>query len=162
MRYSATTGGFYPENRNYQNLPNDLVTITDESHALLIEAQGQGKIIQPDAQGYPQAVDPPAMSLQDKRDRAWLTRTAFCQRLWRLGVLPKPEAVQAARGEWPATFAAYTSSLTDDEATDVQIEWAASSNVVYANPSLQALALANAGGDQAAATALLDQIFEIA
>ncbi len=32
MRYSPSTGGFYPESIDYPNLPEDLVTITDEEH----------------------------------------------------------------------------------------------------------------------------------
>jgi hypothetical protein len=32
MRYSPSTGGFYPESIDYPNLPEDLITITDEEH----------------------------------------------------------------------------------------------------------------------------------
>ena len=56
MRYSPSTGGFYPESIDYPNLPEDLVTITDEEHqaamnkpagATLSIVDGKLKIILP-------------------------------------------------------------------------------------------------------------------
>lgn len=59
MRYSATTGGFYPKTTDYPTPPDDLVDISDAYHAELIAAQALGKVIVPDADGVPQAIDPP-------------------------------------------------------------------------------------------------------
>ena len=102
-----------------------------------------------------------AVDLQAQRDTAVLDRTTFCKKLRALGVLPIGEASAAARGEWPATFAGFTAGLTPEEAEDAQIEWAGALNIHYTHPLLQALALAYANGDQAGATAILDQIFGI-
>ena len=96
-----------------------------------------------------------------RRASAVVTKAVFCSALWRAGILSKPEAVQAAMGEWPATFAAFTAGLSESDATDAEIKWAAVTEIHYADPLLQGLALYHAQGDQAAATALLDQIFGI-
>lgn len=36
MRYSNTTNGFYPENREYPDLPTDLIDVTPEEHKAAI------------------------------------------------------------------------------------------------------------------------------
>jgi hypothetical protein len=102
--------------------------------------------------------------LGQRRAAAILEKGAFCSMLkpTRANILSVSEAVQAARGDWPATFAAFTASLPEDVAADAQIKWAAATEIHYADPLLQALALHWANGDQAAATAVLDQIFGIA
>lgn len=102
----------------------------------------------------------PKQILEEQRSVAVLSRIEFCKALKKLSVLPADEAVRAARGEWPATFADYTSSLPADEATDLEILWAGVSEIHYSDPYLQALALHKAG-DQPGAVALLDQIFGI-
>ncbi|WP_051176915.1 tail fiber assembly protein [Halodesulfovibrio aestuarii] len=56
--YSASTHGFYRSDV-HNTLPADAVTITQANHSALIAAQSQGKIIQPDENGYPVAVEPP-------------------------------------------------------------------------------------------------------
>ena len=100
-------------------------------------------------------------TLQEQRDAAVLDRVTFCKQLRALGVLPIGEASAAARGEWPATFAGFTAGLTPEDAEDAQIEWACTLNIHYTHPLLQAMALSYANGDQAGATAILDQIFGI-
>lgn len=67
MRYSKTTGGFYPEDRNYPALPGDLVAIEDAYHAELMAAQDAGQIIVAGIDGVPIAVDPPAPDLATQR-----------------------------------------------------------------------------------------------
>lgn len=109
-------------------------------------------------EGY---VAPSFDSVENKRADASMSRTNFCLRLMELGILPPTEAVQAAKGEWPATFAAFTSGLDATTQAAVEIDWAGAATIRYNAPNLQALALFNASGDQAAATALLDQIFNI-
>lgn len=101
------------------------------------------------------------LAVANSRASAIVAKAVFCSALWRAGILSKPEAVQAARGEWPATFAAFTAGLSEADATDAEIKWAAVTEIHYADPLLQGLALYHAQGDQAAATALLDQLFGI-
>lgn len=103
----------------------------------------------------------PTVPAVEQRPIASMSRVDFCKVLWRQGLLPQSEAVQAARGEWPATFASFTAGLSADAAADAQIEWAGSVTIRYMAPTLQALALAHAGGDQVQATAILDQLFGI-
>ncbi len=101
------------------------------------------------------------VELEKRRNSAKLSRWEFCLTLKKSGLLPRNEAVQAGKGEWPATFAAFVSSLKEDEADIAQMRWADAREVHYADPLLQALALHHTKGNQAAATALLDQLFEI-
>lgn len=60
MFYSKSSGGFYSLEINGDNIPDDCVEITAEYHAVLIEGQSQGKLIQADANGKPVLADPPA------------------------------------------------------------------------------------------------------
>ncbi len=69
LRYSASTGGFYPYDIHYPNLPTDCVEITEDDHAALMAAQATGKVIVADADGLPVAVDP-VVSVADARKQA--------------------------------------------------------------------------------------------
>jgi len=60
MLYSVSTGGFYDRAIHGDNIPEDAVEITSESHTALLQAQSEGKRIEPDGNGFPVAVDPPA------------------------------------------------------------------------------------------------------
>jgi hypothetical protein len=111
-----------------------------------------------------EAVPEPAphiATLAEKRAAAVLPKLEFCLALWRLSILPKDECKPAARGEWPATFAAFVAGLSEQDATEAEIRWAAATQIFYTNPLLQALALFKAGGDPVQAAALLDGIFGV-
>lgn len=76
IHYSQTTRGFYCADLHGDNIPADAVEITREEHAALMAAQATGKVITPDANGYPIAADPPPPSedmlwerLRRERDR---------------------------------------------------------------------------------------------
>lgn len=69
LRYSASTGGFYPYDIHYPNLPTDCVEITEGDHAALMAAQATGKVIVADGTGLPVAVDP-VVSVADARKQA--------------------------------------------------------------------------------------------
>ncbi|EGJ50262.1 hypothetical protein [Desulfocurvibacter africanus] len=60
--YSPDTRGFYLE--GLHAIPANAVEITAEEHRALLDAQAQGKVIQPDADGRPVAVVPPAASVE--------------------------------------------------------------------------------------------------
>ena len=104
---------------------------------------------------------PHVASLAEQRASAVLPKLEFCLALWRLSILPKDECKAAARGEWPATFAAFVAGLTEQDATEAEIRWAAATQILYTNPLLQALALFKAGGDRVQAAAFLDAIFGV-
>lgn len=55
--YAASTGGFYHERFHEDGIPKDAVEITPEEHAILLDAQAVGRVIRPDANGRPVAVD---------------------------------------------------------------------------------------------------------
>lgn len=64
MNYSPSKNGFFPPNleqayRDAGSWPNDLVEITPEQHATLLQGQSEGKIIAADENGYPVLQDPP-------------------------------------------------------------------------------------------------------
>lgn len=61
--FSPGTKGFYVSGIN--TIPEDAVSITNEEHAALLAAQGQGAIITPDAQGRPEAVYPGPKTLAE-------------------------------------------------------------------------------------------------
>jgi len=60
--YSKSTGGFYDDGI-HESIPTDKVAITDTQWQAALDGQSAGKIIQPDANGIPVAVDPPAPTL---------------------------------------------------------------------------------------------------
>lgn len=105
-------------------------------------------------------MSPDEIIAPDPRITASLSRLDFCLALMRLKILPVDECKAAARGEWPATFAAFVAGLPTDEAAEAEIRWATAQTVEYGNPLLQGLALAHAG-DATGAAALLDAIFGV-
>ncbi|MHB1053463.1 MAG: hypothetical protein ACYCZT_10400 [Thiobacillus sp.] len=70
MFYSTSTGGFYSAEIHGDNIPADAVEITAAYHAELLAAQSAGKRIEPDATGYPVAVDPPPPTLDQAQAAA--------------------------------------------------------------------------------------------
>jgi len=60
MFFSPDKRGFYSQNVHGAAIPADAVPITAEAHAALLDAQAQGAVIQPDGNGNPIAVYPPA------------------------------------------------------------------------------------------------------
>lgn len=55
---------------------DELVALTDQEHRALLEARSRGKVIAVDEKGYPVAVDPPPLSLDElaERERWWRDR----------------------------------------------------------------------------------------
>jgi hypothetical protein len=75
-----------------------------------------------------QKVDP-AKALADWRATASMSRLQFCWALAAAGILPKPEALASAKGEWPATFSAALSGMTADQEFGAQLEWATATTI---------------------------------
>ncbi|MFK4764548.1 tail fiber assembly protein [Desulfobaculum sp. SPO524] len=59
--YSPSQNGFYAPALHGNNIPVDAVEITAAEHRALLDAQSRGKLIQPDANGRPVAVEPPPL-----------------------------------------------------------------------------------------------------
>jgi len=53
--YSPSTGGFYASEIHRKAMPADVVKISDQQHAALLEAQAQGHAIEADESGAPVA-----------------------------------------------------------------------------------------------------------
>jgi hypothetical protein len=68
MKYSPTTGGFYPEDFPQESQPGDLIEVSDADYEALFVAQGEGKVIIAGDGGVPIAVDPavPAPTLAEQ------------------------------------------------------------------------------------------------
>lgn len=62
MMYSPSMNAFYIH--SIGAVPPGCIEISDETHAALLQAQTNGKVIQPDENGYPIAVDHPAPSAE--------------------------------------------------------------------------------------------------
>lgn len=114
MLYAKSTGGFYDEAIHGDNIPADAVEITAEEHALLLQGQSQGKLIVPDANGFPMLSDPPAPTAAEIWDRIKSKRDAVKaggvkvgtkwyhtdteSRIQHLGLLEKARAARAGGG----------------------------------------------------------------
>ena len=78
MFYSASTSGFYVTEIHGDNMPADVVEITDEQHSALMSGQAAGKVIVADAQGRPVLQDPPPLTYAQEFE---LFRAAIQQHL---------------------------------------------------------------------------------
>lgn len=66
MKYfSKSTNGFYSDEINGDQIPDDAVEITDEKWMELLNGQGEGKVIAADETGYPVLTDPPPLSHEE-------------------------------------------------------------------------------------------------
>ena len=72
MFYSKSTNGFYSEVIHEGIMPADVVEITEEQYTVLLDGQGQGKVITADDQGHPvlTAPVPPALPILIERAKA--------------------------------------------------------------------------------------------
>lgn len=120
-------------------------------------ADGSGHSLE-EAPAFP----PHVATLAEKRAAVLPPKLDFCLVLMRLAILPAAECKAATRREWPATFAGFVAGMSEADATEAEIRWAAATQIFYTNPLLQALAQFKAGGDPLQATALIDAIFGVA
>jgi len=67
MFYSKSKNGFYDQSINGENMPDDVVIITDSEYRALMDGQNQGKQIQADENGRPILVDPPPVPAAERR-----------------------------------------------------------------------------------------------
>ncbi|WP_095962762.1 phage tail protein [Pseudomonas ogarae] len=84
---SKTTGGFYDDSiHSAAQIPEDVVEITQERHAELLEGQSIGRRISSGADGYPILIDPPEQSPES---------FAAIERIWRDGQLVMTDGMVA-------------------------------------------------------------------
>lgn len=145
MKYSASTGGFYPDFLTYANLPADCVDISDDYHAELIAAQNAGKVIMADVDGVPQAVDPTPPSAADLRAQMVLTRRQVIIGMALEGLITHADGVAlAATGVAPPAVEAMLAAMPEPNQTAARITLA-SFTVAYRLDPMVALFQA-AGG----------------
>lgn len=63
-------------------------------------------------------------TLDQIRASTSIDRAAFCNGLADAGVIKDVEAIAAARGEWPSSFAGFLDYLNATQSRDAQITWA--------------------------------------
>jgi len=143
--YSADIAG-----TNWQN-----ITVASRFWSVVQDAIAAGEPV-----GVPSAPSSEEV-LAAKRAAASIDRGALCKALKAAGILSASGAIIAAKGDWPTEFATFLAGLDADGQFNAQVDWAAAMTVRYGHPLLQAVALAYAG-NEAQATALLDQLFGIA
>jgi len=97
---------------------------------------GEVEVIDGDAPSF----RPARSEIKAWRETASIPRGAFCTNLMGAGLLPPAEAIAAARGEWPATFARALDGLSDEQAAGAQIEWAGATEIRRNAPLLARLA----------------------
>jgi hypothetical protein len=67
---------------------------------------------------------PPVMTVEEIRAYTAIDRAVFCNGLADAGVITDAEAIAAARGEWPSSFAGFLDYLNTTQSRDAQITWA--------------------------------------
>lgn len=67
LYYSPSSGGFYRDDV-HRDIPADAMPIPADTHAALLAAQAQGKIIQAGSDGQPVAMDQPGPTAQELRE----------------------------------------------------------------------------------------------
>lgn len=72
--------------------------------------------------------------LEEWRTQAKVTRRAFCMALYGAGILTKGSAIQAAKGDWPAAMQGALDGMTEAQATDAEVAWAAVAEVHRNDP----------------------------
>ena len=72
-------------------------------------------------------------TIESKRETASLSRREFCLATVAAGLLQPAEAVEAARGGWPASFAA---AVPPEQSVAAQIIWASANTVDRMDPLL--------------------------
>ena len=136
--YSPSEQGFF-DTQNHKSIPSDGIEISSAEHEAILAGLENGQIVEI-INGRPVAMDrpapDPAQVLAAWRDTKTIPRTQFCLNCKRAGLLSGAEAISAARGEWPSTFAAALIGLPMD-ADEAQIIWAALSEVHRNDPVLE-------------------------
>ena len=105
MFYSASTCGFYSREIHGDNMPADVVEITNEEYESLLSGQSSGKLIKPDAQGRPVLQDPPVPPAADIAEVIDAQREA-AYRLESDPIFFKYQRGEATKDQWIASVEA--------------------------------------------------------
>lgn len=100
---------------------------------------------------------PGAETLQEKRDRASLSRKDFLLAAVSAGWITEADAEIAATGTWPSAFDAFLSGLTSAQRIEAKAAWADGRAVRRSSPVLSLIA-----GHLSVSDAALDAAFGVA
>jgi hypothetical protein len=78
-------------------------------------------------------------TIEDIREKTSIEKSSFCILLAQNGVLSNEEAVIAARGDWPASFADALTQMGADS-LEAQIKWATATDISRNEPLILLLA----------------------
>jgi hypothetical protein len=81
-----------------------------------------------------------ADALAIRRSGASMSRQSFCLALYRAQILNEPDAIAAAKGEWPAALSDLLNDLPAAEAAEARIVWATSPQIRRLHPLLASIA----------------------
>lgn len=109
------------------------VAITQAEYDAALAGMLDGKIVT--VEGGFAVIDPPEpepevapeiepLTIEQIRASTSIDRAAFCNGLADAGVITDAEAIAAARGEWPSSFAGFLDYLNAAQSRDAQITWA--------------------------------------
>lgn len=77
MRYAPSTNGFYPEDNEYPNIPDDVISISDELYIELLNGQVSGEIITPNGSEMPFLSQQPSPTKERYIEMAETRRTSL-------------------------------------------------------------------------------------
>lgn len=70
IRWSPSTGSFYPDTLRYEAVPDDVVEISEERHAELIAGRAVGRTVSMGTRGMPILGPVPRVTIEQRRTRA--------------------------------------------------------------------------------------------
>jgi hypothetical protein len=95
--YCSESNGFYHP-KIHSTIPDGAVEITEEYHASLLEGQSLGKIITPDADGYPRLADAPEEEISEIKSRLFKLNNENYEAAIAFHTSPYP---QSEKNTWP-------------------------------------------------------------
>lgn len=119
--YSKSTGGFYSTEIHGEDMPADVVEITEEHYADLLAGQAAGKRIVPGPDGYPVLADQPAPTDEELAAAIRAERNArIAASDWTQ--LPDAPLTSAQRTAW-ATYRQALRDITGQATFPASVDW---------------------------------------
>ena len=118
----------------------DVVPVLDENGESVVDENGDAVVENVTVPAPAWEPLPPVDPVIAWRETAALEKGEFLVACVSFKILPEAEAIDAAKGNWPATFAALFAGLDAATALKTQIEWATVASVRRVHPIIGALA----------------------
>ena len=126
--YSKNTGGFYDDEIHGDDIPADVVEITDDTWMELLNGQAEGKIISADENGYPVLTASPPPTQQELIAQAELKRGELRAKVdseisWRQDAVDSGDATEVESTALAAWKKYRVLLMRVDTSTAPDIEW---------------------------------------